>query len=739
MNELIAAIKQYAYDTENPDKNYNLGLLYQSIGQTASAITFYMRAAELTNDTELAYECIMRQALCYEFQGNRRHTVCTLLKHALCIDPKRPEAYYHMSRVLCNASEHVESYLYAQLGFENAVDNPKPLRNDGPYYGKYVFVYHKAVSSWHWGRGQESRDLFQYLADHYYDVMIDQHKESVQENMVRLGAGPQTQVFRHYDPSKYDKMRCTFPGLENVKFSHSQVYQDLFVLCALQGKKNGTYFEIGSAMPFVGNNTALLEKEFGWTGIGIDYKKEFVDQYAAERSNRILHANALEVDYNDLMSQVAVNGVIDYLQLDCEPAKTTYEIMERIPFDKFKFAVITYEHDYYADITRKCRKLSREFLESKGYKLIVNDISGDGKSSFEDWWVHPDLVSADIIQKLTSRKNIHQIEDDYFLVGRVETAVQTGKVIDCFQYFNEKELLELRIKLLYDHVDKFIITESNKSFSGIPKEFTLRKTIKELGLPEDKIEIVEVDLSDESKIITTGVDYQILYKSLSTNSSDSIDQKLKAWTRERMQKNAWTSLLPHFDDDTVFIVSDCDELIDPERIKFVANVARSNKEKIIRIPLAFLQGRADLITYHRSSDTKYVWDSGMFVCTKEQINKSSPIEIRNSVNLPAEVVFITDNGVLIDEMGWHFSWMGNSKIRDQKSKSFSHFSDEWDGLVFKKFGSADMEKFIKEYTPEEGKVSPCGHIDTIMKKYDIKKLPQLIFSLPNVRDYMFGA
>ena len=36
-------------------------------------------------------------------------------------------------------------------------------------------------------------------------------------------------------------------------------------------------------------------------------------------------------------------------------------------------------------------------------------------------------------------------------------------LIDCFPYFNEKELLELRIATLYDHVDGFLITDANRT------------------------------------------------------------------------------------------------------------------------------------------------------------------------------------------------------------------------------------------------------------------------------------
>ena len=61
------------------------------------------------------------------------------------------------------------------------------------------------------------------------------------------------------------------------------------------------------------------------------------------------------------------------------------------------------------------------------------------------------------------------------------------RIIDCFSYFNEKELLELRINLLYDHVDKFIICDADRTYDGKPKPFTCKKVIDILGLPQEKI------------------------------------------------------------------------------------------------------------------------------------------------------------------------------------------------------------------------------------------------------------
>lgn len=67
-------------------------------------------------------------------------------------------------------------------------------------------------------------------------------------------------------------------------------------------------------------------------------------------------------------------------------------------------------------------------------------------------------------------------------------------IIDCFPYFNEKELLELRIRLLYTKVDRFIITEADHTHSGKPKELTLLETLKRIDVPLDKILYVPVML-----------------------------------------------------------------------------------------------------------------------------------------------------------------------------------------------------------------------------------------------------
>jgi hypothetical protein len=166
----------------------------------------------------------------------------------------------------------------------------------------------------------------------------------------------------------------------------------------LNGKKNGTFLEVGGADPFNGNNSALLEKNFDWKGVSLEYDEKFIDNYRNNRSATLLHTDALTINYKKLLSENFDTKEIDYLQLDIEPARNTFEVLLAIPFDEYKFAVITYEHDYYVDVTKSYRDKSRRYLQMMGYELIVNDVSPDGISNFEDWWVHPDLVDPEIVK-----------------------------------------------------------------------------------------------------------------------------------------------------------------------------------------------------------------------------------------------------------------------------------------------------------------------------------------------------
>lgn len=413
MLDIENALVKYAKEPENAELNYNLAVLYFNKQQYAGAISFYLRCAERTDDKNLAYACLLKIGQCFALQEHRNMSVRCMYKQAIALLPERPEGYYFLSKHYELIKEYSDSYMIAEIGLQCS-DDQQPLIDNSGYPGRYGLIFQKAVASWWWGKAKECRQLFHLLADEYADKMDELHYTAVQNNMTNLGSGPESQAFRYYDQSKHNLLRHKFPGSENIKRSYSQVFQDMFILSMLNGKRGGKYLEIGSSKPFYGNNTALLEMEFDWTGIGLEYKQEFVDEYRSNRKNPVLLADATKVNYRKILKDLAPDGVVDYLQLDCEPSKTTFDILLMMPFEKYKFGVITYEHDHYVDITRSYRYKSRKYLETMGYELVVSDVSPDGISTFEDWWVHPDLIDRSIIEKMKDINGIKQIEKYFY-------------------------------------------------------------------------------------------------------------------------------------------------------------------------------------------------------------------------------------------------------------------------------------------------------------------------------------
>jgi tetratricopeptide (TPR) repeat protein len=406
----------YINDTENPKTNYDLGIAYEEMGQTAAAISFFLRAAERTDSNELAYECLLRVGNCFDRQKNRNYTVRSMYQSAMCLLPNRPEAYYLLSRIYESENNHFESYVVMELALNNTKDQTNI--NVG-YHGRWCLLFQKAVAAWWRGRGMESREIFQTLLNNHWNEMDEAHRKMSERNIVSLGSGPVSYAFRMYDASMHERMRYKFPGSDKLTRNYSQVYQDLFILSVLDGKRNGTFLEIGGADPYMGNNTCLLEKEYGWKGVSLEYDNKFIDKYKQERpTTDILCTDALTVDYSKLIKDKFNTDIIDYLQLDIEPAKNTYDCMLKIPFDKVKFRVITYEHDYYADITRSYKEKSREFLRSKGYLLVANDISPDGICTFEDWWVHPDIVDMKIVNQMMDDTPIKAVTEYMFPIEK---------------------------------------------------------------------------------------------------------------------------------------------------------------------------------------------------------------------------------------------------------------------------------------------------------------------------------
>lgn len=233
-----------------------------------------------------------------------------------------------------------------------------------------------------------------------------------------------------WSPSLTPYLRHPFPGIEFVAKNQSQAWQDLFVLTVLRGLRGGRYLEVGSQEPVSNNNTFLLDKEFGWSGVSIEIDPQYLTSWAHYRpDSTLVIADALEVNYREsLPLWFGVDSDrIDYLQLDIDPSINTLRVLERLPLEHWRFSVITFETDAYTNDSR-AQEASRDILSAHGYVMVAADVSvvfppvSPDPIPFEDWWVDPQVVDADLISnllKLNSEARLPQ----FLLFG--ETAPET--------------------------------------------------------------------------------------------------------------------------------------------------------------------------------------------------------------------------------------------------------------------------------------------------------------------------
>ena len=74
-----------------------------------------------------------------------------------------------------------------------------------------------------------------------------------------------------------NNLKFKFNGSDQIQRNYSQAGQDLFVLAALNGKRNGIYIEVGAGPSVLHNNTLLLETEFNWKGVSVEINQAFYE------------------------------------------------------------------------------------------------------------------------------------------------------------------------------------------------------------------------------------------------------------------------------------------------------------------------------------------------------------------------------------------------------------------------------------------------------------------------------
>jgi len=175
-------IERASYQPFNPETNFWIGEEYLKIDQTASAVSFYLRAAEYGHDSHpnIAYTSLLRIALCFDKQQGRGHSSVTSILQAISYLPNRPEAYFYLSRYNERIGNWQEAYTFAEVGLTH-VGRQEPLPVDVEYPGEYALLFEKAVSGWWLGRKEESKKIFQDLIDNH--PISDAYRKGIESNL----------------------------------------------------------------------------------------------------------------------------------------------------------------------------------------------------------------------------------------------------------------------------------------------------------------------------------------------------------------------------------------------------------------------------------------------------------------------------------------------------------------------------------------------------------------------------
>jgi FkbM family methyltransferase len=212
------------------------------------------------------------------------------------------------------------------------------------------------------------------------------------------------------------------PLVLNLLKSKSQLGQDLFVLSQTAFKRDGFFVEFGATDGIDLSNTHILEKEFGWDGILAEPGKIWHSRLTANRNCRIdtgcvwrssgerlcfnqtaepefstvdefssadQHAEIRTrgetykvetISLADLLEKHNAPERIDYLSIDTGGSE--YEILRDFDFDKYRFGVITCEHNF-----TPMREALHALLKVNGYARKYEELS-----QFDDWFVNIDRL-----------------------------------------------------------------------------------------------------------------------------------------------------------------------------------------------------------------------------------------------------------------------------------------------------------------------------------------------------------
>ena len=284
------------------------------------------------------------------------------------------------------------------------------------------------------------------------------------------------------------------------------------------------------------------------------------------------------------------------------------------------------------------------------------------------------------------------------------------KIFDCFMFSDENMLLDIRLNILNNIVDKFVITEAKYTHDGNLKK--LNFDINKYQMFKNKINYIVVE--NESP--------EIRPINKEDNNTTIADKKIKnSIKRDHYQREQLSIGIAEADDEDLIIISDLDEIPNLSEIKFnnINNEILFFKQKMFYYKL----------NLHYDG---YCWYGTKAVKKKNFI---SPQWLRNlkSKKYPfwrfdtffSEKKYM--NIKFVDNGGWHFTCIKKPEEIEKKLLSFAHHYDyEQAGLSLEDLKRKIKEKYVLYDHHLDKSVSNKWNSTKKLSKIDINEMPEFI-------------
>lgn len=259
---------------------------------------------------------------------------------------------------------------------------------------------------------------------------------------------------------------------------------------------------------------------------------------------------------------------------------------------------------------------------------------------------------------------------------------KTVKIIDNFLFRNEYDLLEIRLRTHYKHVDQFVIVESDHTFTGIYKGFNLPKQLERYAPWKDKIRYIQIGKPPHND----------------------------PWNSERWMRAHFQTQWDNMGKDDVAVVTDLDEIIRPEAFEFI----KDTDYNFYRLGMPAFNFKFNYLIL----EGHYPWP--LAKAFRGYVVQGMD-GMRSVENVPG------GRHVDLTHCGWHWSWFGNTEWGIEKLRSYSHTELDTPELG----QSLDVDTRIKNNQEALGRPFACSSV-----KFDDYFPKSIIENLPDYKNYV---